>query len=59
MTRLLSEEKINIATMRVFRREAGGAAAMAIELDARPSPGLMERLRSLSAIKEVTLLDQL
>ena len=39
--------------------EAGGAAAMAIELDARPSPGLMERLRSLSAIKEVTLLDQL
>ncbi len=59
VTRLLSEEKINIATMRVFRREAGGAAAMAIELDARPSPGLMERLRSLSAIKEVTLLDQL
>ena len=59
VTRLLSEAGINIATMRVFRREAGGAAAMAIELDARPSPGLMERLRSLSAIKEVTLLDQL
>lgn len=59
VTHLLSDARINIATMRVFRREAGGEAIMAIELDERPGDALMTALRMLPAVTDVTLLDQL
>ena len=59
VTHLLSNARINIATMRVFRREAGGEAIMAIELDERPGDALMTALRMLPAVTDVTLLDQL
>lgn len=59
VTRLLSDAGINIATMRVFRREAGGQAIMAIELDQRPEDALIAALKRLSAVADVTLLDQI
>ena len=59
VTHLLSGMQINIATMRVFRREAGGQAIMAIELDQRPEDSLLSALRMLPAVSDVTLLDQI
>lgn len=59
VTHLLSSMRINIAAMRVFRREAGGEAVMAIEVDQRPQAGLIEALRMLPAVSDVTLLDQI
>jgi len=59
VTHLLSGVKINIATMRVFRREAGGEAIMAIELDQRPQDSLLAALKILPAVTDVTLLDQI
>ena len=58
VTQLLSNARINIATMRVFRQEAGGPAIMAITLDALPSGDLLEALRHLPRITDVTLLRQ-
>jgi len=45
--------------MRVFRREAGGEAIMAIELDQRPKDNLIAALKILPAVTDVTLLDQI
>ena len=59
VTRVLSGGNINIATMRVFRREAGGPAIMAIELDQRPREDLISALKLLPAVANVTLLDQI
>ena len=59
VTHLLSDARIHIATMRVFRREAGGEAIMAIKLDERPGATLLTALRMLPAVTDVTLLDQL
>jgi len=59
VTHLLSGMRINIATMRVFRREAGGEAVMAIELDQRPAESLIAALKILPGITDVTLLDQI
>lgn len=59
VTHLLSGVQINIATMRVFRREAGGEAIMAIELDQHPQEKLLEALSMLPSVSDVTLLDQI
>lgn len=59
VTHLLSNARINIATMRVFRSEAGGQAIMAIELDERPHLSLLASLKTLPSISDVTLLDQI
>ncbi len=59
VTHILSGVQINIATMRVFRREAGGEAIMAIELDQRPKDNLIAALKILPAVTDVTLLDQI
>ncbi|MDO5326208.1 MAG: L-serine ammonia-lyase, iron-sulfur-dependent subunit beta [Clostridia bacterium] len=59
VTHILSGVQINIATMRVFRREAGGEAIMAIELDQRPQDNLIAALKILPAVSDVTLLDQI
>ena len=58
VSQMLAGADINIATMRVFRREAGGQAAMAIELDACPGDEVMAALRELPGVKDVTLLSQ-
>lgn len=59
VSHLLANERINIAAMRVFRREAGGEAVMAIELDENPPANLLAALRALPTITDVTLLGQL
>ena len=59
VTHLLSDAHINIATMRVFRREAGGEAIMAIELDEKPKESLLNALKLFSAVTDVTLLNQI
>lgn len=59
VSRLLADNRMNIATMRVFREEEGGRAVMALELDSMPSGALVEALRKAGAIHSVTLLDRL
>lgn len=59
VSRLVAQENVNIATMRVFRSEAGGRAVMAIELDALPSDDLIARLSQLALVHRVTLLKKL
>ncbi len=49
----------NIATMRVFRREAGGEAIMALEMDHPPAPEALEELRQQREVYKVTLLGRL
>lgn len=56
VSQILADAGINIATMRVFRTAAGGAAAMAIELDALPGDALTAALRKLPGVRDVTLL---
>lgn len=56
VSQILADANINIATMRVFRTAAGGAAAMAIELDDLPGDDLTAALRKLPGVRDVTLL---
>ncbi len=55
----LAAAMVNIATMRVFRREAGGEAVMALELDETPAPELLCTLRARKSVRSVTLLDRI
>lgn len=59
VSRVLADAKMNIATMKVFREEAGGRAIMALELDSMPDEQLVATLRGTGAIRSVTLLDKL
>ena len=56
VSRLLAASRTNIATMRVFRQEAGGRAVMALELDSVPAQAHIEALRGVPAFDSVTLL---
>ncbi|MBR5382296.1 MAG: L-serine ammonia-lyase, iron-sulfur-dependent subunit beta [Clostridia bacterium] len=56
VSRLLAASKTNIATMRVFREEAGGRAVMALELDSVPEAAHIEALRNIPGFDSVTLL---
>jgi len=56
VSRLLAASKTNIATMRVFREEAGGRAVMALELDSVPAEAHLEALRRVPGFDSVTLL---
>jgi L-serine dehydratase len=55
----LAEARLNIATMRVFRREAGGEAVMALEMDQTPDQALISRLSALDKIEKVMLLSRI
>lgn len=56
VSRLLAASGTNIATMRVFREEAGGRAVMALELDSVPQQAHIDALRNVAAFDSVTLL---
>ena len=56
VSRLLAASRTNIATMRVFRQEAGGRAVMALELDTVPDETHIEALRNVPGFESVTLL---
>ena len=55
----LAGEHMNIATMQVFRRQAGGEAIMVIETDGLPGKETLCRLKQLPDISSVTLLERL
>ena len=50
VSRVLSEEKINIATFQVNRNARGGTAVMVIECDTALTDALTQRIRSLPGI---------
>ena len=55
---ILAEHSINIATLRLTRRERGGDAFMVIEVDEIPSEGVRDELRSLSWVRWAFRLDK-
>lgn len=56
VTRLLSDQQINIASMRVFRSSRGGQAVMVIELDQPVSQSLVHSIGELSGIGSAVLV---
>ncbi len=58
VSKLLAELAINIASMRVFRRQKGGLAAMLIETDGQMDKQIIELVGANSSIKSVRLIDR-
>lgn len=56
VTSCLAQQRLNIATMQVFRRSAGNDAMMVLELDGCPTDLMMMYLRALDGISGVTFL---
>ena len=56
VTSCLAQQKVNIATMQVFRRGVGTDAMMVLELDGVPSGLLLDYLRALEGVLGVTFL---
>ena len=54
----LAEESVNLATMRVSRRQKGGDAIHIYELDSPPGAAALERIRSLTAVKTLRVIDR-
>ena len=54
----LAGERINLATMRVSRRQKGGDAIHIYELDSAPGPAALERIGALPAVKTLRVLDR-
>lgn len=55
---LIAARKMNIATMRVFRRRQGAEAVMVLEVDGRPEDALLNELQALREIDSVTFLEK-
>jgi L-serine dehydratase len=55
---ILADERINLATMRVTRKERGGDAFMVIELDDRPSVQAAELIARLPWVRWARVLDK-
>ena len=53
VTSLLAKEKINIATLHVYRDHPGGNAVMIIEMDKPASKAIVESLNKAEGIKRV------
>lgn len=58
ITRILSEHEINIATLRLSRRERGGDAFMVIELDESATESVCDELRALDWVRWVRSIDR-
>ena len=54
----LAEESVNVATMRVSRRQKGGDAIHIYELDSPPGPSALTRIRALKAVKTLRVVDR-
>lgn len=54
----LAEESVNLATMRVSRRQKGGDAIHIYELDSAPGSAALERILSLAAVKTLRVIDR-
>ncbi|MEO6444648.1 MAG: L-serine ammonia-lyase, iron-sulfur-dependent subunit beta [Gemmatimonadaceae bacterium] len=55
---LLADDGVNIANLRLTRKERGGDAFMVIELDERPEESVRDDIRSLSWVKWAYRLDK-
>lgn len=58
VSRILSEEKINIATFHVNRNSRGGTAVMVIECDTPLTDVLLARIRALPGILRAVYINQ-
>jgi len=56
VSRIIAEEKLNIATMQVFRQSMGGLAVMVLEIDGWPEETVLQKLREAKDIERVSLL---
>lgn len=57
VTNVLGREKINIATMQLFRDKRGGLAVMIVETDQVIPPQALDGLRDMAGIRKVTFLN--
>jgi len=55
---ILSDAELNIATLRLSRKERGGDAFMVIEVDERPTEEVRDAIRGLSWVKWAFRLDK-
>ena len=55
---LLANHGLNIATLRLTRKERGGDAFMVIELDERPDEKVRDEIRGLSWVRWAYRLDK-
>ncbi|HEX3158809.1 MAG TPA: ACT domain-containing protein, partial [Gemmatimonadaceae bacterium] len=55
---VLSQHELNIATLRLTRKERGGDAFMVIEIDDQPSEAVREELRALTWVRWAFRLDK-
>ena len=55
---IIAEEGINLATMRVSRKERGGDAFMVLELDDPPAASVVERIGTLEWVRWARSLDK-
>ncbi len=56
VTGVLAQHQVNIATMQVFRRDAGAEAIMVLELDTPLTPTMLAELKGLHDIVDATFL---
>ncbi|HUQ18897.1 MAG TPA: ACT domain-containing protein, partial [Gemmatimonadaceae bacterium] len=59
ITGILAEHEINIATLRLTRKEKGGDAFMVIECDDSPGEGVRDELRALDWVRWARRLDRI
>ncbi len=55
---LLAEHELNIATLRLTRKQRGGDAFMVIELDEAPGEGVRDQIRNLPWVRWAFRLDK-
>jgi len=58
LARELAEEHVNLATMRVSRRQKGGEAIHIYELDSQPGPATLTRIRGLGVVKTLRVIEK-
>lgn len=57
VTKLLYEEEINIAFMKVFRNQRGKEATMVFEVDHEISSNMIDNIKEIDAIKSVIVIN--
>ncbi|HEX6574751.1 MAG TPA: L-serine ammonia-lyase, iron-sulfur-dependent subunit beta [Gemmatimonadaceae bacterium] len=58
ITRILADHDINIATLRLTRKQKGGDAFMVIECDESPGEGVRDEIRALDWVRWARRLDK-
>ena len=56
---ILSEGGVNIATMRLFRRDKGGIASMVFECDDNVGDGILQQIARLQAVQTVQFIPRI